>query len=318
MPRSTLVDHLRRLTGFHLGLYLLRVFHIVVDVEHNGTRACRHCVDGSAPPDRCPHRLELLVDCGEDARSPIARLAENAWAAQEDVLAKYIRSHLALKKLYEFGEHLHRTRNEPLPDTIEAVASLESRTELVDLFFDDRIEKMIADAGAEDAKAQMHDLERDYRAQGMTTFRTYVALLAHYSEKRWFNYHRYLLDSLFAKNSGDGLLRQPLGGRRRRRAAIGSSLLETLTLIAVVGGSRGAYFTRPLRVDQLIDSLQNRYDLLVAQPPAQLADDLTATREIAANVDRFKSRLRETGLFTDLSDAFLAQLVRPRHHIEAS
>ena len=31
--------------------------------------------------------------------------------------------------------------------------------------------------------------------------------------------------------------------------------------------------------------------------------DLDATRVLAANVERFKARLRETGLFTDLSDA---------------
>jgi hypothetical protein len=36
---------------------------------------------------------------------------------------------------------------------------------------------------------------------------------------------------------------------------------------------------------------------------------------LASNVDRFRARLRETGLFTDLSDAFLNQLVRPRYHV---
>lgn len=263
----------------------------------------------------CPHRLELLVDCGEDARSAVARLAEDAWAAQDDVLAKYIRSHLALRKLYEFAEHLHRARNVPIPESLEQMAALDDDGDLLALFFEDRIERMKDDTVG-DAKARMLELESDYRGQQMSSFRVYVALLAHYSEKRWFNYHRYLLDSLFAKNSSEGLLRQPLGGRRRRRAAMGAALLETLTLIAVVGGDRGSYFTRPLRVDQLIERLESRYDLLIARPPSKLTDDLDATRELAVNVDRFKARLRETGLFTDLSDAFLAQLVRPRHHFQ--
>ena len=36
---------------------------------------------------------------------------------------------------------------------------------------------------------------------------------------------------------------------------------------------------------------------------------------LAGNVERFKVRLRETGLFRDLSDAFVAQLVRPRFSV---
>jgi hypothetical protein len=80
----------------------------------------------------------------------------------------------------------------------------------------------------------------------------------------------------------------------------------------VVGGDPPAFFTRPLRVDELVGRLDDRYDLLVSRPPAYLAEDASAARTLAANVTRFKNRLRETGLFTDLSDAFLAQTVRPR------
>jgi hypothetical protein len=35
----------------------------------------------------------------------------------------------------------------------------------------------------------------------------------------------------------------------------------------------------------------------------------------ADNANRFRRRLRETGLFVDLSDAFLAQTIRPRIHL---
>jgi hypothetical protein len=319
MPRAALVEHLRRLTGFHLGLYLLRVFRIAVDVERNGTPRCLACSEGRAPAagEVCPYRLELLVDCGEDARSPVAKLAEKNWGAQEDALARYIRSHLALRKLYEFGEHLHKSKGVALPKSLQEIASLEHHGDLVDVFFAERIDRMQEDAKGEVAQ-QISELGNEYRSQGLSVFRVYVALLTHFSERRWFNYHRYLIDSLFSKNSTDGLLRQPLGGPRRRRAAIGAALLETLALIAVVDGEPGDFFTRPLQVDQLIQRLDNRYDLLVARPPTDLANDLEATRQLAVNVERFKARLRESGLFTDLSDAFLAQLVRPRHHLEGA
>jgi hypothetical protein len=320
IPRSALVDHLRRLTGFHLGLYLLRVFRVVGDVEQSGVRRCDACMRGVAPRSGgCPYELELLADCGEDARSPIAKLAEATWATQEDHLARYIRSHLALKKLHEFGEYLAKNRAaEALPySSLEEIAAVEqsARPEVIDLFFDQRIEQLVRDSGSGDEAERLSELEADYRKMGLSPFRVYVALLAHSSERRWFNYHRYLLDSLFSKNDSDGILRQPLGGRRRRRVALGAALLETLALIAVVDESGGEYFTRPLRVDQLIDRLAQRYDLLVGRPPRHLENDLEASRQLSGNVERFKARLRETGLFTDLSDAFLAQLVRPRHTI---
>jgi hypothetical protein len=318
IPRSALVDHLRRLTGFHLGLYLLRLFRAVVEVEQTGVRSCEACREGRAPgSETCPYRLELLVDCGEDARSRVAKLAESSWAIQEDYLARYIRCHLALKKLHEFAAYLEKNRPaDAVPfATLSEVAAVEhaARAELIDLFFDQRIEQLVADSGSGEEAERVAELERDYRTMGLSPLRVYVALLAHSSERRWFNYHRYLLDSLFAKNSSDGMLRQPLGGKRRRRGALGAALLETLALIAVVDEAESGYFTRPLRVDQLIERLEKRYDLLVGRPPRELAADLEANRDVAGNVDRFKARLRETGLFTDLSDAFLAQLVRPRH-----
>jgi hypothetical protein len=55
--------------------------------------------------------------------------------------------------------------------------------------------------------------------------------------------------------------------------------------------------------------------MLITTPPRHWAENLEVLRLLALNGERFKARLRETGLFTDLSDAFLAQLVRPRHHL---
>jgi hypothetical protein len=319
MPRSALVDHIRRLTGFHLGLYLLRVFRIVVEAERRAgdNPACAACARGQRHRGmHCPYKLELLADFGEDARSPVARMAEESWALQEGALSQYVRSHLALKKLHEFATYLAEKRpSDAVPHgTVWEIAAVEHsvRGEVIDMYFDNRLESLREATPGEEGRERLSELEADYRSMGLSPFRIYVAILAYFSERRWVNYHRYLLDSLFAKNTGEGLLRQPLGGKRRRRAAMGAALLETLTLIAVVDGTTGAYFTRPLRVDQLIDRLETRYDLLVTRPPVAWADDLQTARLLAVNGDRFKARLRETGLFTDLSDAFLAQLVRPR------
>src|SRR5207247_83411 len=118
------------------------------------------------------------------------------------------------------------------------------------------------------------------RRLGLSAFRTYVGLLSHFAEKRWVSYHRWLLDSLLGKNARDGLLRQPLGGRRQRRAALNPGLLETLVLVAAVRFESEGPRTASLRVDQLIDRLRERYGLLVSDPPAPDRDDPNVIRTL--------------------------------------
>ena len=330
MPRADLVEHMRRLAGLHLALYLLKVFRIAVDAETSGGKRTPcdllHEQDPSLP---CPYQAELLVDCGEDARSAVARMAEAAWATEEELLSRYIRSHLSLRKLWEFAEQLKRRHpKEALPfETVDDIAAVEAdaKRARIDAYFSNRFDELVTDAkGLKDAQkreaqeAEIRDMEAEYTALGMSPFRAYVALLAHYSERRWVTYHRYLLDSLFGKNSGDGMLRQPLGGRRRRRLSMAPGILETLTLIAVVGDSARGFVARPIRVDELIDRLSSRYGLVVGRPTLEFQADPAATAVLKDNVQRFKARLRETGLYTDLSDAFLAQQVKPRYLIGSS
>ena len=93
-------------------------------------------------------------------------------------------------------------------------------------------------------------------------------------------------------------------------------MLETCTLVALVRGSHDNFTTQSLRVDELIFELESRYGLRIASAPDELARDFQTARTLSSNEGRFKARLRETGLFRDLSDAFVAQLVRPRFTIE--
>jgi hypothetical protein len=91
-----------------------------------------------------------------------------------------------------------------------------------------------------------------------------------------------------------------------------------LVLIAVVAETDRGYETRPIRVDQFVDWLQERYDFLIGTPPSWASDDPSVASLLADNTIRFRRRLRETGLFVDLSDAFLAQTVRPRIHLRGT
>lgn len=319
MPRSALVDHLRRVMGLHLGLYLLRLFKIVAAVETDSSEGyCSRCRNGTTPATMCGINLDLIVDCGEDARSPVAKLAEASWRRVEDDLARYVRSHISLKKLDEFAEAAKRYSGGPIPhETLMDLAAVEKHADpqRFDAFFEQRIESMEADAGSD---SRFAELKEEYFGLGLSAFRVYVSLIAQASEKRWINYHRFLLDSLLGKNTGEGVLRQPLGGRRRRRFALTASMLETLTLIAVVSENDGVFYTTHVPLHELVDHIEARYGLLISKPPREASWDPSAAAAMAQNSDRFKARLRETGLFVDLSDAFLAQTVRPRHQLQVS
>jgi hypothetical protein len=114
------------------------------------------------------------------------------------------------------------------------------------------------------------------------------------------------------KNQSDGALRQPFGGRRVRRFVLTPGLLETLALVSIIEKTQRGYETRAIRVDQLVGRLDTRYGLLVARPPTAMKGDPLATRAMIDNRRLLIRRLRESGLFVDLSDAFLAQTLKPR------
>ena len=234
LPRPVLVEHLGRLTALHLGLYLLRTYKAVVELERTGELAC---ADGACLPggtnEGCPHSAVLVVDCGEDTRSAASRLAQASWQAQEDVIAKYVRAHLTLKKLQELADGLMAKR--PLPTvTLEDLAAVRRKAPKgrLDDKARDRIASLLDDA--KDDRQQLVETRNQYRNLDLADFDAYMALLFQSGERRWFNYLRYLLDSLFLKNEPDGLMRQPLGGRRVRRFALSAGMLETLALVALV------------------------------------------------------------------------------------
>ena len=236
----------------------------------------------------CPYRLDLFVDCGEDSRSGTAQLAEEAWAAQEDYLGRYVHAHIALRKLSEVAERVG-PRGKALPSsTLEELAAVERdpRRDRLEEVFGDRIQDLLQQA-KDDDEQRVQALMSEYRQLGLSNFRTYVGILTQLSERRWWNYHRQLLDYLFLKNTSHGFLRQPLGGRRRRRAGLTAGLLETLVLIAVVAPSDRGFERRPMRVDQFLDWLDQRYDILIATPPPDQADDPAAVAIATDNGDRF-------------------------------
>lgn len=312
IPRVAVLDHVRRITMLYLGLYLLQTFTLVTHIESelDVDRECE-CMDDN----RCRLVPEMVVDCGEDAGSDVAKLAEKSWAQIENELFHYVKSHWRLRKLREFAEATeNRDQNFDTGDLAEIakIASGQHR-EALDLWAQRRIDQLAESLTGEERERVFEARDR-FMAMGAQGFDCYMSILFEDGEKRWHKFHIDLFDSVFGKNQHDGTMLQPGGGRtRRRRLILSPSLLETIVLISFVHfGADGVPDVRPIRIDQLIETLEDRYGLLVVHTPKALEDDLGAVQAMKDNKETFLARLRQTGHYVDQSDSFLSQKIQPR------
>ena len=121
------------------------------------------------------------------------------------------------------------------------------------------------------------------------------------------------------KNRPGALVSQGRTKNAPRRFVLDSRLLEVLVQTAVLrpGGLLG-YHTGDLRIDELLTILRERYGLCVDQLPRSdgFGEPTIADRKaLRENHAAFVSRLRETGFYRDLSDAYVTQTITPRYRI---
>lgn len=151
-------------------------------------------------------------------------------------------------------------------------------------------------------------------------------MLMHYKGSYHRSYFIDCLDSMLLKHRPGALLAQPRGRRDSavRRFVLDARLLEVLLQVSLLregDDDSGNLRTAPMRVDEFLTLLRERYGLHIDQLPdgdgfsgAHL-DDQAALR---ANAAAFLNRLREIGYYQDMSDAYLTQTITPRYIIGAA
>lgn len=89
--------------------------------------------------------------------------------------------------------------------------------------------------------------------------------------------------------------------------------------LAVVDYSpkRKGFYTRPIAITGFVRWIRNRYGILV-DTTGEPSDSPEVARALEANYLALKDRLRQLGFFTDLSDASISQVIRPRFPIEGT
>lgn len=335
IPRSVMVEYLKILLAFHLGLYHLRLLKLLPALVRKkgsdptcATGACpMNAKSPDAPFGDCPYRVGLLVDVAGQPGTPMATLAERSADTHYRRIPTFVRAYFATKKLDEFATDLVRRGKLQKPaigdfsvgEVLQLLdAPLKAEREK---FFGQRISSLVEEtSGAKDA-----ELDPELKAvteMGLSEFDAYIEMIVALRGGFHRQYIVECLDSLLLKNRSGAALAQGRTKNSPRRFVLDSRLLEVLLQIAVLkpGGAEG-FHTGELRVDELLGFLRERYGIHIDQLPR--GDGFTAAsiedrRALRENVRAFTGRLREVGFYRDLSDAYVTQTITPRYRIAES
>src|SRR5262249_31118198 len=115
IPRSVLVEYLKTLFAFHLGLYHLRMIKLLPALvrRRGADLICEPKNCPVAPSDTlahggCPYRVSLLADLGNDLGAHMADLARQSADVYYRRIPSYVAAHYLVRKLDEFAEYLSK------------------------------------------------------------------------------------------------------------------------------------------------------------------------------------------------------------------
>ncbi|MFD7505335.1 hypothetical protein [Streptomyces sp. NPDC059850] len=331
MPRTVLVDHLKTLFAFHLALYHLRMVKLLPAAVANGTvpAACRKGHTGRTAADCCPHQVRLFLDVDGNPGTPAAALAEHSADIWYRRIPRFIQATYQVKKLDDFAVHRATKTTaagragDAKYSTVEGALRLlgTSHRQERDAFFLQRATRV------RDEEDELPTELKRVTQLGLDPFQEYTEMLMHYRGRYYRSQFVKCLDSMLLKHRPGALIAQPRGKGSTgaegsaRRFVLDARLLEVLlqvSLLRAAGDGSGDLATSPMRVDEFLALLRDRYGLYIDRLPdgdgfsgAHL-DDQAALR---ANSAAFLNRLREIGYYRDMSDAYLTQTITPRYAI---
>ncbi len=319
VPRHVLAGYVRTVLGLHLALFLLRLFTLVPERVSCAQRGelCAVCpLDDGRCQDltACPYSFEIVMDMTDDPTSSSAQLARTSAATHIDGIAAYVRSVILLNRLkdYAVGQALAGKRP-PVRTVDDLLAVMMDPPADMNGFFAARIADVLTTETDEEDETPI--VKALLRVPALSPLEQYVELACLQRLKNERRRLITLLDALTQKNKPGGFLKQPAGARAPRWFGMGADLLETLVQIAVVDrDDHGALHSRSLLIDDFIEWLRTRYGFVIYAPSHRQAppEEQEAWRR---NELALRERLRQIGFFTDLSDAYNSQTLRPRYKV---
>jgi len=318
MPRHMLASYVRTTLSLHLGLLMLRLFKLVPDwvarAQRNaGPPVCEVDEGQGLDCSACPYRLEMVVDMVEDPGGAPAALAAASAAAHLDGITAYVRAVLLLNRLKDYAAMRYaRGLGSPIRTVQDLLEIVVDPPPDIDGFFNARISDVITVDAGEDLDPIDQGI---LRLSDLSPLEQYVELLCRIRLKNERQRLIQLIDSLSDKNRPGGFLRQTAARRSARWFVLGSRLLETLVQLALVERDPEAgLVARPMLIDDFIQWLRRRYGFVIYAPAHRSVppNEQPAWRR---NEQALRERLHQIGFFTDLSDAYNSQTLRPRFQV---
>ena len=310
IPRRELIQYLMMLLSFHTALYCIKSFSLVNGIVETKKFRCNRCksIKGDALNElaTCNYHPDIFVDLTNGHNATCDELARNNVARHYAVMYRYFRSHYKLAKLDEFA----RTFPGYTGALDELVKFMRHRD--VDAFFRLKLSDVTGLKSGEEQDPEIQAIVD----LNLPPFDAYVEILTQKTFKTRMRNHKALMASLCGLNRDDGFLH---GGRgQKRKYVMGNQLLELLVQLAVVDArsrhGQVEFYTKPITITDFVKRLENRYGFHI-DTTKTANDSPDVARALEANYTALKDRLRQLGFFTDLSDASISQVIRPRFPI---
>ncbi len=321
VPPQILARYVICLLNFELLIYTLRLMKATNTLV----------VQNQVPPELDPHRqelspLELYVDLTQVRGSRSDILAHECVKRDLETMENFFHSLLTLRTLHRYVE-----RNRDLKRQLASKEGGQYLTALWDLRSDPdiradarreegEIENLFRGEDDDDANIPI-DVQAILEHPEFDALSRVTELLVLLQRKNGLGNMLKWVGDVGGLRRSDGILRGNEHGRRVWRYVMSDLLLETLVQLAVMsqdaqrqsGDPRPAHEPRSITLAAFLTFVQERFGLLIDTPPS-FDHSVEATAAAKDNFTSLKQRLRQMGLFQDLSDDFNAQRIFPRFH----
>jgi len=313
-----LARYLVCLVNFELLIYTLKLATATDDLVR--TRLLPQEMQPLTHDDVAPAAsLRFYVDCTGVGTSTSSRLAQTAFWRHLEEFERFLEAVLTLKTLDSYAgadPAIHgpwRTKGEYLHALLSLIGNVKIEAGCYNRMSD-------IEAGNEDDEQVKEFIANLREDSSLSDLERLVHVLVEASRGEVLGNCAKWIRDVGGISRGDGLLSGRTRGQRRNwRYFLSDSLLETLVQLHFamdVGGPSGrAIEGRPTTISDFLQQLEHRYGILIAAPPeySDSAETRIAARE---NLGALRTRLRQMGLFADLSDDFNSQQLRPRYPVE--
>ncbi len=310
IPRRELIQYLMMLLSFHTALYCIKSFSLVNGIVETKKFRCSRCKaikgDSLNELSSCNYHPDIFVDLTNGQNETSDDLAKDNVARHYAAMYRYFRSHYKLAKLDEFARTFPGYSG-ALDELVKFMGHKD-----VDAFFRLKLSDVTRIENGEEQDPEIQTIV-DLK---LPPFDAYVEILTQKTFKTRMRNHKALMASLCGLNRDDGFLH---GGRgQKRKYVMGNQLLELLVQLAVVDArsrhGQMEFHTKPITITDFVKWLENRYGILIDSTKTP-NDSPEVAQALEANYSALKDRLRQLGFFSDLSDASISQVIRPRFPI---